>query len=63
MTGMERRAFIQGAGVGALVGCAGAVMLGVGAGSEAESARAAERADNETRAATPNEMAEVRGTL
>src|ERR1700691_3552534 len=44
-------ALVIGAGVGALVGCAGAVMLGVGAGSEAESARAPERADNETRAA------------
>jgi hypothetical protein len=39
------------------------VTPGAGAGSEAESARAAERADNETRAATLNAIAEVRETL
>jgi hypothetical protein len=38
-------------------------MLGVGAGSEAESARAAERIDKDTKAAMPSAMAEVRGTL
>jgi hypothetical protein len=52
-----------GAEVGALVGCAGTVTLGVGAGSADESARAAERVDKDTKAATPSAMAEVRGTL
>ena len=38
-------------------------VLGVGAGSADESARAAEKLDKETKAATPSAMAEVQGTL
>jgi hypothetical protein len=56
-------AALAGAGVGALVGWAGAVTLGVGAGFADESARAAERVDKDTKAATPSAMAEVRVTL
>ncbi len=48
----------MGAGLWAVTGA-----LGVGAGSADESARAAERVDKDTKAATPSAMAEVRGTL